>query len=112
VEAAWVAHEAIGRLLGSAATQLAPATDLAQGRDASMSAPRKVPEGDGELADLAHLADDLAHAIANGDVEGAREAHDAIGHGLASSGEQPAVVVDLARERAKRRQARRKGGDQ
>jgi hypothetical protein len=65
-----------------------------------MSAPEK--EGLAALEDLAHLADDLAEALAEGDVQGAREAHTAIGRGLETASDQPLGVVDLARERARR----------
>ncbi len=54
------------------------------------------------LEALTHLADDLAQAIADGDVLGAQEAHTAIGHGLETATEQPSSVVDLSRERARR----------
>lgn len=62
---------------------------------------------DPALGDLAHLADDLAEAIAEGDVQGAREAHTAIGRGLETASEQPTGVIDLARERERRRPRRR-----
>jgi hypothetical protein len=62
---------------------------------------------DPALADLAHLADDLADAIAEGDVQSARQAHTAIGRGLETASEQPSTVVDLARERARRPRRRR-----
>jgi hypothetical protein len=57
---------------------------------------------DPALGDLAHLADDLAEAIAEGDVQGAREAHTALGRRLKTAGEQRSAVVDLARERERR----------
>jgi hypothetical protein len=73
-----------------------------------MNAP--VKQGpDPALEDLAHLADDLADAIAGGDVQGARQAHTAIGRGLETASEQPSGVVDLARERARRAPHRCKG---
>ena len=73
-----------------------------------MSPPEK---GSGPtLEDLAHLADDLAEAIAEGDVQSAQEAHTAIGRGLETASEQPSRIVDLARERARRRGPRRRKG--
>jgi hypothetical protein len=57
---------------------------------------------DPALEQLAHLADELAEAIVDGDVQSAREAHSAIGRGLETASEQPSGVVDLARERARR----------
>ncbi len=71
-----------------------------------MSGPEK-QGGDPALEDLAHLADNLAEAIAEGDVQTAREAHSAIGRGLETANEHPTAVVDLARERARRAPRRR-----
>lgn len=70
----------------------------------------KAPEAGGTspaLEDLAHLADDLAEAIAEGNVRSAQEAHTAIGRGLDAASEEPCHVVDLARERERRAPARR-----
>ncbi len=69
-------------------------------------------EKDGSaLEDLAHLADDLAEAIADGNVQTAREAHSAIGRGLEAASDQAGGVVDLARERARRGPRRRRRCD-
>jgi hypothetical protein len=57
---------------------------------------------DPALGDLADLAEDLAEALADGDVQGAREAHKAIGHRLKTASKHPSGVVDLARERERR----------
>lgn len=70
-----------------------------------MSAPEDQGVGP-VLEDLADLADDLAEAIADGDVHGAREAQTAIGRGLETASERHSSVVDLVRERARRRRAR------
>ncbi len=63
---------------------------------------------DPALENLANLAGDLAEAIAKDDVQGARQAHSALGRGLESANEQPSTVVDLARERARRPARRRR----
>jgi len=73
-----------------------------------MSGPEKASDGL-ELEHLAELADDLAEALAEGDVQTAREAHSAIGRRLDSASEQPGGVVDLARERERRAPRRRQG---
>jgi hypothetical protein len=72
-----------------------------------MSTPDKQATGP-TLADLAPLADVLAEAIADGDVQSAQEAHTALGRGLDTVSEQPSGVVDLARERKRRAGAHRK----
>jgi len=70
-----------------------------------MSTPPEKQGSGPALEDLAHLADDLAEAIAKGDVQSAQEAHSAIGLGLETASEQPSRIVDLAHERARRRGA-------
>ncbi len=75
-----------------------------------MMSPPEKQGGGPTLEDLAPLADDLAEAIAEGDVQSAQEAHHAIGRGLESASEQPARIVDLAHERARRRGPRRRKG--
>ena len=50
---------------------------------------------------LAHLSADMGAALAAGDMEAARVAHDAIGRLLGAPG-APAAVVDLAAERERR----------
>jgi hypothetical protein len=55
------------------------------------------------------MADDLAEAIAEGNVQSAWETHDAIGRRLETAREQLTGVVDLARERERRARRRRRG---
>jgi hypothetical protein len=63
--------------------------------------------GDAALEELADLAEVLAYALVDGDVNAAREAHGALGRGLARTTVRPAGVVDLSLARASRGRARR-----
>jgi hypothetical protein len=62
-------------------------------------------EDPAESEALVKLAEDLQTAIENDDVHLAREAHGALGRQL-ERGDRDERVVDLARERARRRSGR------
>ena len=104
-EAATVTPDAPGRLVGEAASSLrtpivAPATQ-------SCTAPAHRPGADDRPQgdELVRLAEDLQAAIENDDIRLAREAHGALGRQLErADGDER--VVDLARERARRRRTR------
>lgn len=54
-----------------------------------MMSPPEKQGGGPTLEDLAPLADNLAEAIAEGDVQSAQEAHHAIGRGLRAQANNP-----------------------
>lgn len=104
-EAAGVARVTAGRLVGDGvacfrAAIVARATE-------GCAAPSVLQGGadPAEGADLVKLAEDLQAAIENDDVRLARQAHGALGKQL-ERGDGRERVVDLARERARRRRVR------
>lgn len=63
----------------------------------------RAPDADVERSELIELAGQLREAIAADQLHQAQKAHEVLGERLERADEQEPVVVDLARERAKRK---------
>ena len=104
-EVATVEPDATGRVFGDAtASRRIPIVARAP-RNCTAPADRSDADARPEGDELVRLAENLQAAIENDDIRLAREAHGALGRQLKRA-DRDERVVDLARERARRRRAR------
>ena len=104
-DSASVAPDATSHLVGDAPASLRSPVVARATQSCTAPVDRAGVDDRAEGHELVKLAEDLQVAIENDDIRLAREAHDALGRQLErANGDER--VVDLARERARRRRTR------